>query len=150
MTEVELASRKEVYWEIYCKKIAIEARVLSDLTTNHIIPVAIRYQNILLENVRSLKEIYGESEFKKMASSQLDLIECISTDISSAESYVDQLDVLEDRLSKSEEGRDTAIAYHDEVAPMLEKIRKHVDSLEMMVDDQMWPLPKYRELLFIH
>ncbi len=124
--------------------------MLSDLTTNHIIPVAIRYQNILLENVRSLKEIYGEAEFKKMAASQLDLIECISTDISTAESYVDQLDVLEDKLSKMDEGRATAVAYHDEVAPMLEKIRKHVDSLEMMVDDQMWPLPKYRELLFIH
>ena len=150
MTDVELASRKEVYWEIYCKKIAIEAKVLSDLTTNHIIPVAIRYQNILLENVRSLKEIYGSADFKKIAKSQLDLIECISDDISSAEAYVDQLDELEMKISKMEMGRDAAVAYHDEIAPMLEKIRKHVDSLEMTVDDQMWPLPKYRELLFIH
>ena len=150
MTDVELASRKDVYWEIYCKKIAIEAKVLSDLTTNHIIPVAIRSQNILLENVRSLKEIYGSADFKKIAKSQLDLIECISEDISSAESYVDQLDELEQKISKMEMGRDEAVAYHDEIAPMLEKIRKHVDSLEMTVDDQMWPLPKYRELLFIH
>ena len=150
MTEVELASRKEVYWEIYCKKIAIEAKVLSDLTTNHIIPVAIRYQNVLLENVKNLKEIYGDKDFKKMAASQMDLIRCISEDISSAESYVDELDVLEEKISKLEDGRDKAVSYHDEIAPMLEKIRKHVDSLEMMVDDQMWPLPKYRELLFIH
>ena len=150
MTDVELESRKEVYWEIYCKKIAIEAKVLSDLTTNHIIPVAINYQNILLNNVRSLKEIYGESKYKKMAASQLNLIERISTDISSAEAGVIELDALEEKVSRMEMGREAAVAYHDEIAPMLTKIRSHVDSLEMMVDDQMWPLPKYRELLFIH
>ena len=150
MTKVELESRKEVYWEIYCKKLAIEAKVLSDLTTNHVIPVAIRYQNTLLENVRNLKDIYSEADFKKMAVSQLNLIKCISSDIASAEAYVEKLDKLEEKLSKMEEGRKLAVTYHDDVAPMLEKIRKHVDSLEMMVDDQMWPLPKYRELLFIH
>lgn len=150
MTEVELDSRKEVFWEIYCKKMAIEGKVLSDLTTNHIIPVAIRYQNILLENVRNLKDIYGEKDFRKMAASQMDLIKCISDDISAAESLVDSLDVLEVKLSEEEEGRSAALEYHDKMAPMIEKIRAHVDSLEMMVDDQMWPLPKYRELLFIH
>ncbi len=150
MTEVELDSRKEVYWEIYCKKMAIEGKVLSDLTTNHIIPVAIRYQNILLENVRNLKDIYGDKDFRKMAASQMDLIKCISDDISAAESLVDSLDVLEAKLSEEEEGRSAALVYHDKMAPMIEEIRKHVDSLEMMVDDQMWPLPKYRELLFIH
>ncbi|MBR6086249.1 MAG: glutamine synthetase type III, partial [Spirochaetales bacterium] len=150
MTKVELESRKEVYWEIYCKKLAIEARVLSDLTTNHVIPVAIRYQNMLLQNVKGLKELYTAAEFKKMAASQLNLIERISDDISSAEAYVLKLDKLEEKLSKMDEGRKTAVMYHDDVAPMLEKIRKHVDSLEMMIDDQMWPLPKYRELLFIH
>ena len=150
MTDVELASRKEVYWEIYCKKLAIEAKVLSDLTTNHVIPVAIRYQNILLENVKALKEIYGASGYKKMAASQIGLIERISEDISSAESGVNELDELEKKLSEMDEGRDAAVAYHDEISPLLEKIRKHVDSLEMMVDDEMWPLPKYREMLFIH
>jgi len=150
MTKVELESRKEVYWEIYCKKIAIEAKVLSDLTTNHVIPVAIRYQNTLLENVKNLKDIYGAADFKKMAASQMNLIKCISSDISTAEAYVEKLDKLEDKLSKMEEGRKLAVAYHDDVVPLLEKIRFHVDSLEMMVDDQMWPLPKYRELLFIH
>jgi len=150
MTKVELESRKEVYWEIYCKKLAIEAKVLSDLTTNHVIPVAIRYQNMLLENVKNLKEIYSAADFKKLAASQLNLIKCISADIASAEEYVNDLDKLEEKLSKMEEGRKLAVTYHDEVAPMLEKIRVHVDSLEMMIDDQMWPLPKYRELLFIH
>ena len=149
LTPVELESRKEVYWEIYCKKIAIEARVLSDLTTNHVIPVAIRYQNVLLDNVRSLKEIYGKG-YEKMAASQLGLIQRISDDISSAESGVGELDALEDKLAEMDEGRDVAFLCHDEVAPLMERIRKHVDSLEMAVDDQMWPLPKYRELLFIH
>ena len=150
MTEVELDSRKEVFWEIYCKKMAIEGKVLSDLTTNHVIPVAIRYQNILLDNVRNLKDIYGDKDFRKMAASQMDLIKCISEDISAAESLVDELDALDAKLSNEEEGRAAAILYHDKMAPMLEEIRTHVDSLEMMVDDQMWPLPKYRELLFIH
>ncbi|WP_400234391.1 glutamine synthetase III family protein [Methanomethylophilus alvi] len=150
MTGVELDSRKEVFWEIYCKKMAIEGKVLSDLTTNHVIPVAIRYQNILLDNVRNLKDIYGDKDFRKMAASQMDLIKCISEDISAAESLVDELDALDAKLSNEEEGRAAAILYHDKMAPMLEEIRSHVDSLEMMVDDQMWPLPKYRELLFIH
>ncbi len=150
MTDVELASRKEVYWEIYCKKLAIEAKVLSDLTTNHVIPVAIRYQNILLDNVRSLKEIYGPQSYKRMATSQLGLIERISNDISSAESAVDELDALECKLSGMDDGREAAVAYHDKIAPLMDKVRKHVDSLEMMVDDEMWPLPKYREMLFIH
>lgn len=148
LSEAELESRKEVYWEIYCKKISIEARTLSDLVTNHIIPVAITYQNILLENVKNLKEIYGPRDFKEMAASQMDLIKCISTDISCAESEIDRLDLLVDGIVG--EGREAAVTYHDEVVPMLDKIRFHVDSLEMLVDDRMWPLPKYRELLFIH
>ena len=150
LTPVELESRKEVFWEIYCKKIAIEAKVLSDLTTNHIIPVAIRYQNILLENIRNLKEIYGEKGYKKMVASQLKLVERITSDITSAEEYVIELDALDLKLSGMSEGRDVALIYHDKVIPLMEKIRTCVDSLEMMVDDQMWPLPKYRELLFIH
>ncbi|MCQ2070435.1 MAG: glutamine synthetase III [archaeon] len=152
LSPVELASRKEIFWEIYCKKLGIEARTLCDLTTNHIIPVAIRYQNILIENVRNLKEICGDNveSFKRMSKTQMDLIGCISDDISCAENTVDDLEAVIDELSAKGEGRDVAIRYHDEVTPMLEKIRSHVDSLEMMVDDQMWPLPKYRELLFIH
>ncbi|AGI48456.1 L-glutamine synthetase [Thermoplasmatales archaeon BRNA1] len=149
MNKVELESRKEIFWEMYCKKVDIEARVLSDLTTNHVIPVAVRYQNILLENVRDLKDIYSAADFKRLSRSQADLIRCISEDIAEAESTVDDLDALVEKLA-GEEDRKAAVIYHDKVIPMLEKIRRHVDSLEMMVDDQMWPLPKYRELLFIH
>ncbi len=150
LTKVELESRKEVFWEIYCRKIAIEAKTLCDLVTNHIIPVAIRYQNILLENVKNLKEIYSAADFKKMAASQMDLISCISEDISCAEAEIDKLEPLVDKIEKSGEGRAEALKYHDQVVPMLENIRAHVDSLELLVDDQMWPLPKYRELLFFH
>jgi len=150
LSEVELESRKEVYWEIYCKKMAIEAKVLSDLTTNHTIPVAIKYQSILLENVKNLKEIYGDPDYKTRAKSQMNLIDRISADIEGAENGVDDLDRLEERISDMDEGREAALLYHDKVAPLMEDIRKHVDSLEMTVDDQMWPLPKYRELLFIH
>ncbi|MBQ9689123.1 MAG: glutamine synthetase III [Candidatus Methanomethylophilaceae archaeon] len=150
LSEIELESRKEVYWEIYCKKLAIEAKVLSDLTTNHIIPVAIKYQSVLLENVKDLKEIYGDPDYRSRAKSQLNLIDRISADIEGAETGVEELDRLEEKLSGMDNGRESAIIYHDEVAPLMERIRKHVDSLEMTVDDQMWPLPKYRELLFIH
>ena len=150
MSQVELESRKEVFLEIYSKKIAIEGRVLSDLTTNHVIPVAISYQNILLSNVKNLKDIYGDKDFRKMAASQMDLIKCISEDISAAESLVDELDALDAKLRSAADGMGPAKEYHDKMVPLLEEIRKHVDSLEMMVDDQMWPLPKYRELLFIH
>lgn len=150
LSEVELQSRKEVFWEIYCRKIAIEAKTLCDLVTNHVIPVAIRYQNILLENVKNLKEIYSAADFKKMAASQNDLIRCISEDISAAEAEIDKLEILVEQIENSGEGRAEAVKYHDEVVPMLETIRAHVDSLELLVDDQMWPLPKYRELLFFH
>ncbi len=150
LTKVELQSRKEVFWEIYCKKLAIEAKTLCDLVTNHIIPVAIRYQNILLENVKNLKEIYGAKDFKKIAISQMDLIELIANDITASETEIDDLEALLDKLDDAGEGRDTAVTYHDKVVPLLESIRSHVDSLELLVDDQMWPLPKYRELLFIH
>ena len=95
-------------------------------------------------------DIYGDKDFRKMAASQMDLIKCISEDISAAESLVDELDALDAKLRSAADGMGPAKEYHDKMVPLLEEIRKHVDSLEMMVDDQMWPLPKYRELLFIH
>ena len=150
MSEAELESRKEVFLETYCRKVAIEARVLSDMTTNHVIPVAIRYQNMLVENVRDLKEVCQPKDFQRLSASQMDLIECIASDIAEAEKTVDALDAEVEELQAGPEGYDAAVRYQNEVVPMLEEIRKHVDSLEMMIDDQMWPLPKYRELLFVH
>ena len=149
MTDVELNARNEVRWELYCKKIEIEARVLSDLTSNHIIPVATRYQSILLDNVFKIKELYSENEFEQLASHELAMIKEISEHICASRDIAYQMDDLCDKLALSEEGRNMAVGYHDEVVPRIEDIRKHLDALEMIVDDEMWPLPKYRELLFV-
>ncbi|MDR3283322.1 MAG: glutamine synthetase III [Candidatus Methanoplasma sp.] len=148
LTEVELKARNEVRWEEYSKKIEIEARTVSDLAYNHIIPVAARYQSLLLDNVTKLKALYPEKEFKQLASDELEWIKDISRNTSEAKKIADKLDDLCDSLEGSE-GRKKAVGYHDRVVPQLEAIRRHLDALEMIVDDQMWPLPKYRELLFI-
>ncbi|MDR2845668.1 MAG: glutamine synthetase III [Candidatus Methanoplasma sp.] len=148
LTEVELKARNEVRWEEYSKKIEIEARVLSDLAYNHIIPVAIRHQSILLDNVTKLKALYSDKEFKQLAADELEWIKEISGHISEAKRISDKLNELTDKLEDLE-GRKKALGYHDEVIPKIEEARKHLDALEMIVDDQIWPLPKYRELLFI-
>ena len=148
MTASELKARSEVAWELYSKKIGIEARTLSDMAYNHIIPVATRYQSILLDNVFKIKELYGEKEFKQLAEHELALIKEISERSAAARAMADKMDELCDRL-ETMEGRKMAVAYHDKVLPYIEKIREHMDAMEMIVDDQMWPLPKYRELLFI-
>ena len=148
MTSSELKVRNEVAWEQYSKKIEIEARVLSDLTYNHILPVATRYQTMLLDNVLKLKQLYPEKEFKRMAGQELALIEEISDRAAKTRDMADKLDELCDKFNEHE-GRKAAIAYHDKVLPYIEAIRANIDALEMIVDDQMWPLPKYRELLFI-
>ena len=148
MSISELKARKEVAWEQYSKKVEIEARVLSDLTYNHILPVATKYQSILLDNVLKIKEIYPDKDFKRMAAQELALIDEISDRAAKTRSMADKMDALCDKFDELE-GREMAIAFHDKVLPYLEEIREHVDALEMIVDDQMWPLPKYRELLFI-
>ena len=148
LSEIELQARNEVKWEIYTKKVQIEARVLGDLSLNHIIPVVIRYQTILLENVARIQQIYGE-DFRAMAAEPMRLIEKISGHINAVNSGVFQMVEARKKANRIEEAREKAIAYHDTVLPFLGEIRNHIDELELMVDNQMWPLPKYRELLFI-
>ena len=148
LSEIELHARNEVKWEIYTKKIQIESRVLGDLSLNHIIPVVIRYQTMLLENVARIQQIYGE-DFKAMASEPMRLIEKIAGHINSVNSLVYEMVETRKTANVIEDAREKAIAYHDTVLPFLGDIRKHIDDLELMVDNQMWPLPKYRELLFI-
>jgi glutamine synthetase len=148
LTEVELKARNEVRWEEYSKKIEIEARIMSDLAYNHIIPVAIRHQSILLDNATKLKALYSEKDFKTLAADELEWIKEISGHISEAKKIADKLDDLTDKLEEVE-GRKKALGYHDKVIPLMEGLRTHLDALEMIVDDQIWPLPKYRELLFI-
>ena len=145
----ELEARNEVKWEIYIKKVQIEARVLGDLSLNHIIPVVIRYQTVLLENLLRLKETFGIEEYEGMAEEPRRLIRKISGHITAVTKKVDEMVEARKKANRIADMREKAIAYHDSVAPYLEEIRYHIDELELMVDNQIWPLPKYRELLFI-
>lgn len=149
MTEVELAARNEVKWETYTKKVQIEARVLGDLALNHILPVAIRYQSILLENIERAHNIFGAEKAKTMAAAELSTIEDIAKHTHLIKSEVEKMVDARREANRIESEREKAIAYHDTVVPPMETIRRHIDNLELMVDNEMWPLPKYRELLFI-
>lgn len=147
LSEVELHARNEVKWEIYTKKIQIESRVLGDLALNHIIPVAISYQSILLTNVSKLKEV--TDNYKVLGAEQLRLIEKISTHVNAINAKVHEMIDARKIANNIESEREKALAYHDNVAPYLDAIRYHIDKLELIVDNEMWPLAKYRELLFI-
>ena len=148
-SEVELAARNEVKWEMYTKKVQIEARVLGDLAINHVIPVTMRYQSILLDNITKIKNIFSAEKAEELA----------DTDIATVEKLASHMKVIREEVAAMVDARrianriDTerakAIAYHDTVVPHMETIRYHIDKLELMVDNEMWPLPKYRELLFI-
>ncbi|MDH6307820.1 glutamine synthetase [Dysgonomonas sp. PFB1-18] len=147
LSEIELHARNEVKWETYTKKIQIESRVLGDLALNHIIPVAIAYQSILLTNVSKLKEV--TDNYKVLGAEQLRLIEKVSTHVNAINAKVHEMIDARKLANNIESEREKAIAYHDNVAPYLDEIRYHVDKLELIVDNEMWPLAKYRELLFI-
>ena len=148
-TEVELKARNEVKWEMYTKKIQIEARVLGDLAVNHVIPVAIRYQSVLTDNVFKLKTLFPNEKGDNLAQLDLDTIERMSKHMATIVSEVKKMVNARKEANIIENEREKAIAYHDKVVPCMDIIRYHIDKLELMVDDEMWPLPKYRELLFI-
>ena len=148
MTEVELNARNEVKWEQYAKMIQIESRVLEDMSKNHIIPVATRYQTSILENVTMMKDIFPET-YKELSSADMEIIEKIAFHSAQIKKGVREMVNARKDANKLTHERDKAIAYHDKVAPYLDSIRYHIDKLELMVDNQIWPLPKYRELLFI-
>ena len=149
MTELELRARNEIKWETYTKKIQIEARIFGDICMNHIIPVVTKYQSTLIDNVHKIKEIFSEEKYKKISANNLHLIEQISEHESFIVENVEKMVEARKIANRIESEREKAIAYHDIVAPYLEDIRYHVDKLEQVVDDELWPLPKYRELLFI-
>ena len=149
MTKVELEARNEVKWETYTKKIQIEARVLGDLAMNHIVPVATHYQSMLINNVYRLKELFDASEAEGMSAENISLIREIAERTAYIKKHVDDMVEARKVANRIDNVREKAIAYHDTIAPMLEQIRYHIDKLELIVDDQMWTLPKYRELLFI-
>ena len=149
MTHKELEARNEVKWETYTKKIQIEARVLGDLTMNHIIPIATRYQSSLIDNVYKMKDLCPAEKASVLSARNLEIIEDIACRTNFIKEKVDEMVEARKVANKIESEREKAIAYHDTIVPMLEEIRYHIDKLELVVDDQMWTLPKYRELLFI-
>ena len=149
LSRAELEARLEIKLETYTKKIQIEARIFGDLCMNHIIPVATRYQSQLLENIQRLRDAFPPEEANAMNADNLNLVREISQHSGFITAHVQQLIDARRVANRIEDQRERAIAYHDTVAPLLESIRYHVDKLELIIDDELWPLPKYRELLFI-
>ena len=149
MTRLELKARNEIKWETYTKKIQIESRIFGDICLNHIIPVVTKYQSMLIDNVHKVMEIFADDKARKISKENLFIIESISEHESFIIENVERMIDARKAANAIESEREKAIAYHDNVAPLLEKIRYHVDKLETIVDDEAWPLPKYRELLFI-
>ncbi len=147
-TDKELESRVEVEYEKFTKKVQIESRVLGDLAMNHIVPIAIKYMTSLIDNIRGLKEIFNNTEYERMAVARKEVIVTISDHISMIKKLVN--DMVEERKKANviEDTYKKAIAYESKVKPYLDEIRNHIDKLELDVDNEMWPLPKYRELLF--
>ncbi len=146
MSKIEAEARHEIELDEYTMRIQIEGRVLGDIANNHIVPTAVQYQNTLIKNVKGLKEIFG-ANFKKIAAEQIDLIEKISGHIAGISSKV-ELMINERKKANKLEGQKAAEAYCNKVKPYFDEIRYHCDKLELMVDDELWPLTKYRELIF--
>lgn len=147
MNHVEVEARYEIELEEYTKKIQIEGRVLGDIARNHVIPTAIRYQNTLIENVRGLKEIFGK-DFEKIAKEQISIIKEISEHIEGINSNVDDMIEARKKANALTDAQKMAESYCDKVKPYFDVIREHCDKLELVVDDEIWTLTKYRELLF--
>jgi len=145
----ELEARYYVKHEMYTKILQIEARVIGDLALNHIIPTAIKYQNLLLENVHGLKNVFSESEFKKKAKYQIELINEISEHVSEIQINVNELVEERKKVNKIEAFDIKSLQYCKKIKPYFDVIRYHADKLETLIDDELWPLPKYREMLFI-
>jgi glutamine synthetase len=149
LTEKELEARVEVELEKYVKKVQIEARVLGDLAINHIVPTAVAYQNILIDNVKGLKDIFGDKDYQDLAGDRLNLIKEISAHVTFIKNKVEDMVNARKVANKIEDMSEKAFAYEQKIFPMFDEIRYHIDKLELIVDNEMWPLPKYRELLFM-
>ena len=148
-SKVELEARNEVKWETYTKKVQIESRCFGDMALNHILPVATKYQNMLLDNVYKIKSLFPQEKGEQIAARDLAMIETMAEHMQFIKDKVQEMVDARKKANRIESEREKAIAYHDTVVPYLDSIRYHIDKLELMVDDEMWPLPKYRELLFI-
>lgn len=147
-SKLELKARNEIKWETYTKKIQIESRVLGDLALNHIVPVATRYQSMLVDNLVKLKTLFPVAKGNALTARDLGTIENISEHLCAIKEETERMTNARKQANHLTCEREKAIAYHDNVVPAMERIRQHIDKLELMVDDEMWPLPKYREMLF--
>ena len=150
LNRAELLARSEVKWENYSMKLQIESRVLGDLVINHIIPAAKRYQNVLLQKVVGVKQVFNESDAAALNEQDMQLIRRIENHTGAIVAKVEEMNRERAHANHIDNQRERAITFHDKVVPLMENVRSHVDDLEMVIDDQLWPLPKYRELLFIH
>jgi glutamine synthetase len=148
LTEREMEARHDIYLELYTKKIQIESRVIGDLALNHIVPVALRYQKMLVDNVRGMKEIFTGKEFQSTAGVQLEMIKTISAHVANITSHVEKMIDERKKANNLHHAKDQALAYCHKVKPYFDTIRYEVDKLELLIDDTYWTLPKYRELLF--
>ena len=149
MTRKELEARNEVKWETYVKKVQIEARVMGDLSMNHIIPVATHYQSKLIKNVQSMQSIFPADKAERLSTRNLKLIEEIAERTEAIERLTDELTEARRQANRIESIHERAIAYHDTVDTKMQAMRQEIDNLEMIIEDGLWTLPKYRELLFI-
>jgi glutamine synthetase len=148
-SEVELHSRVEIEFEKFTKKIQIEARVLGDLAINHIVPIAIEYQNRLIENIRGIKEVFDSQEAEKLTADSKNLVREIGERILAIKTMTYEMIEARKTANSIENIEEKTFAYSNTVRPYLDKIRYHIDKLEEVIDDEIWPLPKYRELLFM-
>ena len=145
----ELEARYEIKLDNYISKVQIESRLIGDLSINHIIPTAIKYQNTLIENARGLKDVLDHKTYVKLSRNQVHNIKEISEHISMIRQYVEEMTNERKIANLLDQYDQKAHSYCYQIKPYFEKIRYHVDKLEMLIDDSLWPLPKYRELLFI-
>ena len=143
----EVEARFEILNETYVKKLQIEARIIGDICLNHVIPAAVRYQNVLIENVKGIKEIFGD-DYMMYCSSEIETLKKISTYINNVSADVDALVEARKVANRVEDIAKRAKMYSHQVKDMMDKVRLSADNLEMLIDDEVWPLPKYRELLF--
>lgn len=150
LSEAELQSRSEVKWETYVKKLQIESRVMGDLVVNHVLPAAKRYQTMLLQNVLAVKQVFSADETASLNEMDYSIIRQIEHHSGAILEGVEAMTDARHKANRQPDERSKAIAYHDNVLPLMAQIREHADALELIVDDEMWTLPKYRELMFIH
>ena len=150
LSAAELHSRSEVKWETYVKKLQIESRVMGDLVVNHVLPAAKRYQTMLLQNVLAVKQVFSADETASLNAMDYSIIKQIEEHSGAILEGVEQMTDARHKANRQVDERSKAIAYHDNVLPLMAEIRAHADALELIVDDEMWTLPKYRELMFIH